>query len=396
MNVDALNCKPEQIYRSFRSVGECYFIVDKTILGRCWGGVRVAPDLNFEEVKALSRAMTLKTILAGIPIGGAKTGVRVSGISTKEELVDLVSRTVGAFLKKGTYFIGTDIGFTEDLVNSVYAQIDVKRRFFSGPVSVGEGCAQGILTSIEYANRIGLVQGDCRTVALEGFGKMGIPTARLLYSKGFEIVAVSNLAGTLFDSNGLDISELIELSTLPPERMLSAYLSKHNNAVINPIEGGINFIDAHILIPGARSFVIDEGCAQRIRAKVVCPISNAPVTSSAEKVLARRRIVSIPDIISNTGGLIAGFAQHLGADASSTRALVSEIITRNLESVLAGLPEEGIPKKQACLIAQERLQKLSKHEMVSSLDLLTPWFERLGPTAVFRGLREYISLKIGH
>ena len=135
--------------------------------------------------------------------------------------------------------------------------------------------------------------------------------------------------------------------------------------------------------------------ARQIQAKVLCPISNAPVTTDGEEMLVRLGKISMPDIITNTGGVIASFAQHLGADVSQAKRIIREIISRNLDSVFLDLIDEEIPKKRASAIALSRLNEIQKSEKISTLRFLSPWIQALGLSALLYGFRTYLGLKVG-
>jgi glutamate dehydrogenase/leucine dehydrogenase len=149
-----------------------------------------------------------------------------------------------------------------------------------------------------------------------------------------------------------------------------------------------------VLIPGARTFVVTDEGATNIKAKVVCPISNSPVTLQAEEILAARGIVSIPDVISNSGGVIASFAQHLGANIQQTTSIIAAIITQNLDSVFANLQETEIPKKIAASIATRRINRLKESEHIEGCRFLTPWIRTLGTKSIIHGIKEYLDLKL--
>jgi glutamate dehydrogenase/leucine dehydrogenase len=365
------------------------------VSGRSWGGFRVVENLSLNEVKVLARTMTTKTMLAGIPMGGAKGGVSVSGMQyDRGELLRFVSKTVGPYLKRRRYFVGTDIGFTESDANCLYEYSDSKMKIFSGNITVGEACAIGIAASLEYLQSNDICRFQKRTVALEGFGRIGSSTAQLLSSQGFCIVAISNLAGTLYDEGGLSIEELVSIKSGTPESILSTYSKNHDSTIVLP-RGAVFSLDSEILIPGARALVIDEKEAEQVKARVVCPISNAPLTLLGEEKLARRGIVSVPDVISNSGGLIASFAQHLGANTTQTRTIICDVITRNLDYLFANLPVKGVPKKIAAAAALERLEKIKKSERIGMLKFLSPWIRTLGLHALLYGFKEYLGLKMG-
>jgi glutamate dehydrogenase/leucine dehydrogenase len=261
-------------------------------------------------------------------------------------------------------------------------------------MTVGDACATGIAESLEYLQRNGIYQFESRTVALEGFGRIGAPTAKLLSAEGYRIVAISNLAGTLYDPPGLNVSDLISMPAQSPEDVLSAYAKNHPSAAVLPREA-LPQVDSEILIPGARTLVINGAVAREVKAKVLCPISNAPVTSEGEEVLVKAGKISMPDIITNTGGLIASFAQHLGADIPKTKGIISKIISQNLDTMFADLMQGEVPKKRASAIALDRLSEIQKSEKIGTLRFLYPWIQALGLGALLYGFKEYLGLKTG-
>ena len=376
-------------------MGRCHLVLDTAVSGRSWGGFRVTENLSLDEVRVLARTMTVKTILAGIPMGGAKGGISLSTSEyDKEEMLRLAADIVGPYLRRHSYFLGTDLGFTESDANSVYKYAGSDQRLFSGRITVGEACAVGIAASLEYVQRNGLCRLQRRTVALEGFGRIGSSTAKLLSSEGYNIVAVSNLAGTLSDPHGLNVDELSSIPAETPQSILSTYSRNHPTAVVLPREQ-LAIVESDILIPGARALVVDEGVAGQVKAKIVCPISNAPITVGGEHTLAERGIVSIPDIISNAGGLIGSFAQHLGAGPAQTRRIISDITMHNLDSVFGNLPSHEVPKKVAVATAMQRLSEFRKSERIGMVHFLSPWIRNLGLNALLYGFKEYLGLNFG-
>jgi glutamate dehydrogenase (NAD(P)+) len=382
-NVDVLN----------EDSGVGYFVIDRSVLGRCWGGLRIATDLTLTEVKILARTMTVKSILACVPIGGAKGGVRLqTELVTRDQRLDLASRLVGHYLRRRSYFLGTDIGFGEKDANRVYQLTGSKRRVFSGRLSPGACCAHSVLASIEYVKRMN-PKLEAVTAALEGFGNMAMPTAKLLTSNGYKIVAVSNIYGTLEDPAGLDVEQLAEMAVDYKDGCLSRYSSQRPSATFQSDES-INFKKCDIVIPGARIFSISDAAARILKSKLVCPIANSPVTYSGEKILADRGIISVPDVISNSGAIIGSFAQQLGANESQTKNIIVEMINSNLESVCSGQMADRIPKLIAQDIAAQRMKRLEESERIAALQLLAPWFREFGFHSVLRALREYLSLKL--
>jgi glutamate dehydrogenase (NAD(P)+) len=334
-------------------------------------------------------------MLAGIPIGGAKGAVSLSTSQyDRDEMLQVTSALIGPYVKQRKYFLGTDLGFSESDVDFLYRSAGSKLKIFSGGLAVGEACATGIASSLDYLQQNGICCFQARTVALEGFGRIGAPTAELLSAEGYRIVAVSNLVGTLHDPSGLNVSELRSTPSTSPDDILFAYAKNHPNSAMLPRDA-LAHIEAEILIPGARALVINGAVARQIKAKVVCPISNAPVTTDGEEALVGAGKISMPDIITNAGGLIASFAQHLGADISRTKKIISQITSRNLDAIFPRLHRNEVPKKMATAIALNRLRELNKSEKISTLRFLSPWIQALGLSAVLYGFKEYIDLKAG-
>jgi glutamate dehydrogenase (NAD(P)+) len=370
-----------------------YIVIDKCILGRCWGGLRFATDLTLDEVRILARTMTMKSVLAGIPIGGAKCGIRPrTKIIEKDQMLGMASRLVGRYIRKQSYFLGTDIGFSERDANRLYQLAGSRRHHFSGALSPGVCCGHSVLSSIEYVKQM-KPNLEAVTVALEGFGNMAIPTAKLLSSKGYRIIAVSNIEGTLEDAAKLNIDQLTEMAVALQNGFLSRYAHEHPSATFRSGES-ILTKECDILIPGARICSINETVAKIIKSKLVCPIANSTITASGERVLASRGIVSIPDIISNSGAIIGNFAQILGANESLTKRIIADIVNSNMKKAFSGSAAGQIPKLLALDSAIQRMKSLEESESVTAFRWLTPWFREFGFQSILRALREYVSLKV--
>src|SRR3989339_1335143 len=91
-----------------------FLVVDNTVLGPGKGGLRITADVSEEEIRRLARAMTWKTSLAGIPFGGAKSGIRFSGdsLEEKKQLIQEFARAIKMFIPQ-KYISAPDVNTGE-------------------------------------------------------------------------------------------------------------------------------------------------------------------------------------------------------------------------------------------------------------------------------------------
>ena len=137
------------------------------------------------------------------------------------------------------------------------------------------------------------------TVAIQGFGNAGMNAAILLSQRGFKIVAVSDSQGGIVDRKGLDISKVISVK-------------EKTGSVINyPAQKISNeellTMDCSILIPSALGGVITPENASLVKAAIILELANGPITLSADKILHQRKVLVIPDILANAGGLTVSY-----------------------------------------------------------------------------------------
>ncbi len=197
-------------------------------LGPYKGGIRYHPCVSRDEVVALSMIMTWKNALAELPYGGAKGGVRVDvktlSIRELEELTRGYVRAIANYIGPDIDIPAPDM-YTDPQVMSwiydeysrltggaqIHAVVTGKPEILGGltfrRVSTGYGVA---LTTRFVAEKVyGGIEG--RSVAIQGFGKVGLNAARYLSEWGAKVVAVSDTSGTVFDEKGLSINELVEV-----------------------------------------------------------------------------------------------------------------------------------------------------------------------------------------
>jgi glutamate dehydrogenase/leucine dehydrogenase len=313
-----------------------YLVIDTLAPGICSGGIRMAPDVTVEELIHLARAMTLKFAFKNSFIGGAKGGIIFSGDASphkKSEVLETYGQKLGPIMKT-IYSPGGDIGVGPDEVVLMKkgAGLDFKKTH--GSEKAGLCTAYGVFASARTLAKTREKDLSRCTIALEGYGNVGRPLARLLDRIGCRIVALSTICGGLYNSKGLDIGRLERLA----EKWEDHAVEKYENA--EKIDKADLFTaDVDVLIPGARPWSIHEHNAARIKAGAVVPAANIPVTRKAAQILQEKGIIFIPDFVTTSGGILGGYLLNRGFKQEDVFAIMDKTyglkITRLLEVALA-------------------------------------------------------------
>ncbi|MEW6706362.1 MAG: Glu/Leu/Phe/Val dehydrogenase [Pseudomonadota bacterium] len=280
------------------------------------GGVRYHPDVTLEEVMALAAWMTVKNAAVNLPYGGAKGGIRVD--PKKLSLKELERMT-----RRYTSEIGIIIGPHQDIpapdVNTnaqimawmmdTYSMnvgatasgvVTGKPIHLGGSLGRVKATGRGVfVTGREAARRLGLALDGAR-VAVQGFGNVGSAAAELFAGAGAKIVAVQDHTGTLLNTRGFDMADLM------------AHV--RNTGGVGGFPGGDTIgnesfwdIDCEIMIPAALEGQITAERANRLKAKLVLEGANGPTVPTADDILAERGVLVVPDVICNAGGVTVSY-----------------------------------------------------------------------------------------
>ena len=284
-------------------------------VGLTKGGIRFHPDVNVEEVKALSMWMTMKCGITNLPFGGGKGGV----ICDPREMSNLeLERLSRGYVKAISQFVGpaSDIPAPDVYTNpqimswmmDEYSKINRSNAFafITGkPLSLGgsqgrnRATALGAVITIEEAAKHRNINIEGSRVAIQGFGNAGSFIAKILHDKGAKIVAISESRGALYNPEGLDIEHLLAL--------------KEQHGRVTPLfedvipNEKLFELDCDILIPAALSNQITETNAHLIQAKIVAEAANGPTTQEATKILTQRDVLIIPDVLASAGGVTVSY-----------------------------------------------------------------------------------------
>jgi glutamate dehydrogenase (NAD(P)+) len=284
--------------------------------GPAKGGIRFAPDVTLDEVRALASWMTWKCAVVNIPFGGGKGGVICDpNLLSDGELERLTRRYTAEiidFLGPERDVPAPDVNTNEKVMawimdtysmharHTVTAVVTGKPMALGGsrgrPEATGRGCMIVILKALDL---LGLKPQDSRLV-IQGFGNVGGMAAKLMRAIGFKIVCVIEYDGAVYNPKGLDIAALQQ--------------HRRETGSITGFAGGEDmdkdealFLECEVLIPAATENVIHSGNAERIRCKILCEGANGPTTPLADEVLAGNKIFVIPDILANAGGVTVSY-----------------------------------------------------------------------------------------
>ncbi|HET8760685.1 MAG TPA: Glu/Leu/Phe/Val dehydrogenase [Nitrospiria bacterium] len=331
-------------------------VVDNVAAGPSIGGVRMAPDVGVEECLRLARAMTLKNAAAGLAHGGGKAVVFGDPKMAKPKKEALIRGLAKALRNEEDYIFGPDMGTDEHCMAWVHDEIGravgLPRELGGIPLddvgATGWGVAQVADVALEFCD-VNRKKGV--RVVVQGFGAVGHHAARFLADKGAVLVAASDSAGAIHDPDGLDVNELITLKEQGKSVSAAAKgKSIDRDAVID--------MDCDIWIPAARPDVVNEDNVHRLRAKLVIEGANIPITLGAEKVLAEKGILCVPDFIANAGGVICAAMEYHGTGESTVFQVIEDKLRRNTRLVLeASASQRILPRQAAMDLAVQRVKK---------------------------------------
>ncbi len=334
---------------------EAIVVVDNVACGPAIGGVRMAPDVTVDEVCRLARAMTFKNAAARLPHGGGKAGIIADPACPPAQKEALV-RTFALMIRSvDDYIPGPDMGVNETCMAWIQDEID---RVVGLPQVVGGipldeigATGYGVAVAAEVAAPIAEIELRGARIAVQGYGAVGIHTARFLRERGAVLVAAADSRGAIQNPSGLDIDALTQ--------------HKQGGAPVHTFSGGrpidrdaLVDVACDIWIPAARPDVLTADNISRLRAKLVLQGANIPATDAAERWMHEHGILNIPDFIANAGGVICAAVEYAGGTEQQALATIAEKIRTNTAAVLARVTDEGLPPRVAAIqLARARVEE---------------------------------------
>ena len=293
-----------------------YRVQHNHTLGPFKGGIRYHPGVNIGEVAALAALMTYKNSLLNLPLGGAKGGVQLDPSSlSKGELESLTRRftsELGPFIGPDKDIPAPDVGTDSETMAWMLDTYSLESGFSQTGVvtgkpveiggSKGRNCATGlgVVYALEKALEVQDKNLSETTLAVQGFGKVGLHTCVEAHALGARVVAVSDRSGGVFNSKGLNITDLIEY--MSENRFLKDYPKAEHIS-----NEDLLTLDVDALIPCALDAVINAKNQKDIKAPLIVEGANGPTTPSASEYLTEKGVLVVPDILANGGGVIVSY-----------------------------------------------------------------------------------------
>ena len=289
------------------------------------GGIRFHPDVNLDEVMALSAWMTIKCAALNLPFGGAKGGVRVDPTELSPRELERLTRR---YTTEINFIIGPqkdipapDVGtnpqtmawmmdtFSMNAGSTVTGVVTGKPVHLGGSLGRVKATGRGVyISGREVAQQIGLKLEGAR-VCLQGFGNVGSEAALLFHENGSKVICVQDHSATLYQAQGIDIPQLMQYSKTHGK--IKGFADQDEIHAANFWQ-----IQAEIFIPAALEGVIDAAVAHSIQTKMILESANGPTLTEADEILAQRQITVVPDVICNAGGVTVSYFEWVQDIAS--------------------------------------------------------------------------------
>ncbi len=359
---------PQRVYQYYepRSGMRAVLVIDTTQFRNSAGGVRMLPDISVAEIVLLARAMTHKFAWLDLNCSGAKAGIWFDPQrQDRGAVLRAFGEAVAPLLQTRAYMCGVDMGTFDEDIEAIYAAAGAPStdggalswsRKIDGLTLDELVTGFGVIKSAGKAAEItGRSLGDA-SVAIEGLGKVGAGCLRQAGLEGARVVAVSTLAGTRYDREGLDVDRLLALRQEAGDECVVRY----SGGELLPKEA-LYSLPVDVLIPGARTHSITAEVARTVQASLVVPAANAPLTPEADAILHERGVTVVPDFVANAGGVLLAVVGNMGGGEKEAFEVTEQRIVANTDRALAEARRRGVsPLEAAIAVSREWLEEKAR------------------------------------
>jgi glutamate dehydrogenase (NAD(P)+) len=343
-------------------VFEGYRVTHNIARGPSKGGIRYHPDVTLDEVKSLAMWMTWKCALVGIPFGGAKGGVICDPKKlSRLELQKMTRRYTSEIINE----IGPekdipapDVGTNADVMawifdtysmnmgHSVLGVVTGKPLNVGGSLGRREATSRGALYCIREALRKEGKKIEGITVAVQGFGNVGMYLAQFLHEQGAKVIAISDSRGGIHNPNGINIPAVIA-----HKQETGALAGFRDGEAITNDE--IVLLECDLLAPCALEQVITSANADRVRTRLIVEGANGPLTPAADEILDDKGVTVLPDILANAGGVVVSYFEWVQGlqeyfwKENEVNARLNDIMTRAFNETWQTYEQRGVSMRTA-------------------------------------------------
>ncbi len=350
-----------------------YRVQYNSTLGPYKGGIRYHQDVCLGEVVGLAALMMIKNSVMGLPYGGGKGGITVDPTklsrTEKQNLTRRFTSEIGPFIGPNKDIPAPDVGTDPQTMAWMMDTYSQEQGYTQAGVVTGKPVEIGGSLGRNGATGLGVVYVTERafeklgksmkgaTVAVQGFGNVGSHAALYSWERGAKVVAVSDVNGGIFNGDGLPIKDVIE------------YVKNNKTVVGFPQSQKISneellYLDVDALMPCALEGVIGAHNADKIKARMIIEGANGPMTNDATKILHKKGVFIIPDVIANGGGVVVSYFEWVQDsmsffwDEEEVNGRLKSIIVKAFDKGYTMAKEKNVDMRQAAMaVSVDRLQK---------------------------------------
>lgn len=355
------------------------------VLGPYKGGIRFHPDISEDGIKALSMLMTWKCALVGLPFGGGKGGVIIEPRKLSKRELERLSR---GYVKGIFPWLGPNVDIPAPDINTnsqimawmtdEYSKLkgkDSPAAFTGKPIKLcglkgrEEATGYGGVVILKKLQETFGFNPKKTTLAIQGFGNVSSNFARFAFQEGYKIIALFEESGGIYVFKGLNPEQTLRCREEKGKIAGCYCVGSVCDANFGKQITNEQFLEmkVDVLVPGAVGDVITKENASKIKAKYIIEMANNPVSSEADVILRDKGIISVPDILSNAGGVIASYFEWLQSkekkrwQKKEVLNKLSKILEKTYDEVWNLSKKENVNlRKAAYLLAISRVVKAIK------------------------------------